>query len=61
MQCRRFVEIDQVFALLIGDTITVIRSVEASVERAEACGVLAELVLPELVVWLVLSNPVSAK
>jgi hypothetical protein len=59
VQRRCLVEIDQVFAFLIGYTVTVVGAVEASVERAEASSVLAELVLPEFVVWLVLSNPIS--
>lgn len=59
MQGSGLIEIDQVFALLVGNTVAVVGTVEPGVERAEASGVLAELVLPELVIGLVLRDPVS--
>lgn len=60
MQGHCLVIIDKIFALLVSDTIAVVGAIESGVERAVTRGVLAEFVLPQLVVWLVLGNPISA-
>jgi hypothetical protein len=61
VQGHSFIEIHDIFALLIGNTIAIVRAVESSVERAETSGMLGIFVLPKFVIWLLECCPVSDK